>query len=57
MGNPTVRDITTTPSGYYKLACDGRHETPYGGHLYLYYTKREVIQLWREEHPNENGEK
>jgi hypothetical protein len=46
---PTERDIETTASGFYRLPCDGRHDFPY--HFWLYYTKKEVIKRWREEHP------
>jgi hypothetical protein len=46
----TMKDIVTTPSGYYRLPCDGSH--PHANHFYLYYTKPEVIRMWREEHSN-----
>jgi|14BtaG_2_1085337.scaffolds.fasta_scaffold35347_3 hypothetical protein len=49
MARPTEKDIEVTRDGYYFLDCDGRH-TP-SWHKYLYYTKREVISLWREDHP------
>ena len=51
MSRPTEQDIRKTKTGYYVLPCDGSHELPTGNHLYLYYTKKEVIRLWRQEHP------
>jgi hypothetical protein len=50
---PTERDIELTRTGYYRLPCDGRHETV--SHMYLYYTKREVIRLWKTEHPRKEN--
>jgi hypothetical protein len=44
--------IQKTASGFYRLPCDGRHDR--SNHFYMYYTKREVMRLWREEHPNHN---
>lgn len=49
MARPTEKDIKLTPEGFYHLDCDGRH-TP-SWHKYLYYTKKEVMRLWRESHP------
>lgn len=49
MARPTEKDIQVTRDGYYLLDCDGRH-TP-AWHKYLYYTKKEVLHLWREQHP------
>lgn len=49
MSRPTLKDITVTKDGYYYLDCDGRHEPSW--HKYLYYSKREVIWLWRRDHP------
>jgi hypothetical protein len=49
MNRPTEKDIDTTASGYYRLPCDGRHDYSY--HFYMYYTKREIVKMWREEHP------
>lgn len=48
---PTEKDIERTPSGWYRMACDGRCGFDY--HFYLYYTKKEVIKRWRAEHPKE----
>ena len=50
---PTEKDIEFTTSGYYRLACDGRHD--YINHFYLYNTKREVITLWRADHEKEGS--
>jgi hypothetical protein len=50
---PTTKDIEATASGYYRLPCDGTHEHAY--HFYMYYTKSEVIQMWKEEHPQTNS--
>lgn len=50
---PTTKDIETTASGFYRLPCDGSHEHRY--HFYLYYTKREVIQMWRNEHQKDES--
>ena len=47
----TNQDITMTPSGYHRLPCDGRHDHSY--HFYMYYTKREILKKWRDEHPKE----
>jgi hypothetical protein len=51
MARPTEKEIEVTRDGYYYLDCDGRHTPSF--HKYLYYTKREVISLWREDHPRE----
>jgi len=48
---PTEKDIETTASGFYRLPCDGRHDHSF--HFWLYYTKKEVMKMWREEHPIE----
>jgi hypothetical protein len=45
---PTTKDIEVTASGFYRLACNGEHDHAY--HFYLYYTKREVIKMWKETH-------
>lgn len=50
MKAPTSKDIDITPSGYHRLPCDGRHGYSY--HFYMYYTKREIISMWKKEHPN-----
>lgn len=47
----TEKDITMTPSGYHRLPCDGRHDNSY--HFYMYYTKKEIVKMWRETHPKE----
>jgi len=52
MARPTESDIVANHNGYYELECDGRHD--HSRHLYLYYTKKEVMKLWREEHPKRN---
>ena len=49
MKRPTEKDIETTANGYYSLECDGRHDFPF--HRYLYYTKKEILKMWRENHP------
>lgn len=54
MTRPTEKDIEVTRDGYYLLECDGRHFPSF--HKYLYYTKKEVMQLWREDHPKEKDE-
>jgi hypothetical protein len=41
-------DIEFTPSGFHRLPCDGRHDHAY--HFYMYYTKREILKMWREDH-------
>lgn len=46
---PTKKDIEVTRDGYYYLECDDRHNPPW--HKYLYYTKDEVITMWRLDHP------
>jgi hypothetical protein len=46
---PTEKDIAQTRDGYYFLDCDGRHEPSW--HKYLYYSKKQVLALWREAHP------
>jgi len=51
---PTEKDIETTPEGYYRLDCDGRHT--YVSHRYLYYTKKAVMKFWRDEHPMNGDE-
>lgn len=51
MNRPTERDIEKTDGGYYRLDCDGRHDPSW--HRYMYYTKKEVIKLWREQHPKD----
>jgi len=51
---PTEKDIETTPNGFYRLACDGRHD--HRDHFYLYYTKKEVIRMWRADHPRKGME-
>lgn len=51
---PTEKDIETTPNGYYRLPCDGRHDM--SNHFYLYYTKKEVMKLWREDHSKNQNE-
>ena len=50
---PTEKDIKKTTTGYYQLDCDGRH---HHNHMYLYYTKKEIMKLWRKEHPINNIE-
>jgi hypothetical protein len=45
---PTLKSIEKTKTGFYRLPCDGTHDYPY--HFYLYYTKKEVLQIWRKEH-------
>jgi hypothetical protein len=52
MVRPTEKDIVLLDSGFYHLPCDGRH--PHN-HKYLYYTKKEVLRLWREEHPRKES--
>ena len=50
---PTEKDIEKTyPSGAYTLGCDGRHENL--RHVYYFYTKKEVIKRWRDEHPRDD---
>jgi hypothetical protein len=50
MPRPTLKDIYKAyPSGAYILDCDGTHDFP--RHIYYFYTKKEVLRLWREEHP------
>ena len=44
----TTKDIETTASGFYRLPCDGKHNHAY--HFYLYYTKKEVVKMWKDEH-------
>jgi hypothetical protein len=52
MARPTEANIDKAyPSGAYLLDCDGRHDYP--RHIYYFYTKKEVIRLWRADHPNE----
>ena len=51
MVKPNEKDIEKTSDGFYYLDCDGRHEPSW--HKYLYYTKKEVIKLWRIDHPTE----
>lgn len=52
---PREKDIESTRDGYYFLECDGRHYPQF--HKYLYYTKKQVISLWRKEHPTKkNGD-
>jgi hypothetical protein len=48
-----LKDIELTTSGYYRLPCDGRHDYLY--HFYMYYSKREVLEMWRAEHPNDKN--
>lgn len=52
---PTEKDIQTTTGGYYYLPCDGRHDPMW--HRYMFYTKKQVIQMWRDEHPQRSTEK
>lgn len=47
----TEKDIEKTRDGYYLLPCDGRHEPNW--HKYLYYTKKEVVRLWKDAHEKE----
>lgn len=54
MTRPTEKDIEVTRDGYYFLDCDGRHEPSW--HKYLYYTKKEVIRLWRADHPRKEND-
>jgi len=49
----TTKDIEMTASGFYRLPCDGRHD--YTNHFYMYYTKKEVIQMWNHEHPKDES--
>ena len=49
MRRPTESDIMKTGYGYYSLQCDGRHGFTF--HRYLYYTKKEILKLWRADHP------
>lgn len=50
MPRPTERDIYKAQgSGAYVLDCNGLHDFP--RHIYFFYTKKEVLQKWREEHP------
>ena len=53
MKAPTQKDIDSTASGYRRLPCDGRHEHTY--HFYMYYTKKEIISMWKEQHPMQIG--
>jgi len=47
---PTEKDIQrSNPSGAYFLGCGGRHDSLY--HVYYFFTKKEVVRRWREEHP------
>ena len=46
--NITMQSIEKAPNGYYVVPCDGRHETNF--HKYLYYSKKEVLEIWRETH-------
>jgi hypothetical protein len=46
---PKTTDIEVTASGFHRLPCDGRHDHSY--HFYMYYTKREIVQMWKREHP------
>jgi hypothetical protein len=52
---PTEKDIKKTASGFYRLDCDGRHD--HSSHFYLYYTKKQVIKMWRDEHPKSGDSK
>ncbi len=54
MKRPTEKDIEKTDSGYYWLDCDGRHDFAY--HRYLYYTKKEALKRWRNDHPKRKDE-
>jgi hypothetical protein len=52
--NVTEQDIQKTGTGYYQLPCDGRHDLL--SHKYLYYTKKEVLAVWKENHPSQSEE-
>lgn len=55
MPRPTEKDILKAfPSGAYILPCNGEHAIP--NHVYYFYTKKEIIQKWRMEHPVRKGE-
>lgn len=49
-----IKDIEVTASGFYRLPCDGQHD--HGYHFYLYYTKKEVIKMWKDEHKESQNE-
>lgn len=63
MSRPQLADIERLhPSGAYWLPCDGSCEeyrrglTVMGtGHTFYFYTKREVLARWRDQHPRGGG--
>jgi hypothetical protein len=48
MKNPTTKDLVVTASGFYRLPCNGEHDFAY--HFYMYYSKQEIIKMWKSEH-------
>ena len=48
MNAPTTKDLAVTASGFYRLPCNGEHDFSY--HFYMYYSKREIIKMWKAEH-------
>ena len=55
INKPKTTDIETTASGFYRLPCDGRHDFSY--HFYMYYSKRDVVRMWKEDHSNQVTQK
>jgi hypothetical protein len=52
MYRPTLKDITVSrPSGSYLIDCDGSCDNPRLDHMFMGYTKKEALQVWRLQHP------
>lgn len=45
---PTEKDIESNGI-MYRLPCDGRHDHAY--HRYITFSKKEVMKMWRKDHP------
>lgn len=56
MSRPTTKDITVShPSGAYVIDCDASCDAPRLDHMFMGYTKKEALQVWREQHPKERA--
>jgi hypothetical protein len=55
MYRPTLRDITVSrPSGAYVIDCDDSCDNPRLDHMFMGYTKKEALQVWRMQHPRKS---
>jgi hypothetical protein len=49
---PTLKDMErVSPLGAWRIYCDGSCTHPRLDHIFMGYTKKESLQVWKQQHP------